>query len=118
MNLYDYRKQIQKLYDNSVYGNIKGDIYKELSELRIDNSFIIDITTDSMSKRVSFKLDNKAVDTDTADLIKQIQQVIKSFVIKNTNCMSDELKNFLESNLYFDTYIINSEESKIVMVQL
>ena len=116
MDLYNYRKQIQKLYDDSVYGNIKGDIYNELSELRIDNEFIENINLDSTNKRITFKLNNSVTNKDVDDLFEQIQEVIKSFIYKNINCMSDGLKEFIESNLYFDSYFIN--ESKIIIVQL
>lgn len=116
MDLYNYRKQIQKLYDESVYGNIKGDIYNELNDLRIDNDFIENISSDITTKRITFKLNDKATDKNVSSLTNQIQDVIRSFVTKNTNCMSDELKEFLNTALYFDSYFIN--ESKIVIVQL
>lgn len=116
MDLYNYRKQIQKLYDESVYGNIKGDIYNELNDLRIDNEFIENISSDVTTKRITFKLNDKVTEDNVSSLISQIQNVIKLFVTKNINCMSDGLKEFLDSSLYFDSYFIN--ESKIIIVQL
>ena len=120
MNLYDYRKQIQKIYDDSVYGNVKGDIYNELSELRIDNSFIEEVTTNKMNKRVTFKLSIDHKDNNVSELIQQIQSVIKAFVEKNVSCMSDGLRNFLDSNpnLYCDTYSITENNSKLVIFLL
>ena len=57
MDIYNNRKQIQKIYNESVYGNSKGDIYAELSELRIDNDCIKTIYSDPINKTVTFELE-------------------------------------------------------------
>lgn len=115
MNLYDCRKQIQKIYNDSVYGNIKGDIYSELDELRIDNQFIISVSSDSTNKRITFKLEDYVTSSDISNLFEQIKEVIRSFIYKNM-FISPEMDEFLNSNLYFDSYFI--DESKLVIVQL
>ena len=116
MDLYSHRKLIQKLYDDSVYGNIKGDVYKELSELRIDNKYIIEVSEDRIEKRITFKLDSNI--DDLSSLLSQINSVIKAFIEKNMTCMSEGLKEFLSSGLFFDTYIIKEDGFKIVIIQL
>jgi len=119
MSLYDYRKQIQQLYNDSVYGNIKGDIYTELHELTIDNEFIESVSSDTIKKTVTFDLIESATDKDSNNLILQVKDVIRSFVEKNISNISDDMEEFLNSNLCYDCYLLNEENgSKVIIIQL
>lgn len=121
MNLYDFRKQIHKIYNDSVYGNTKGDIYNELAEIRLDNGCIKSISYDSMGKRFSYEMVEGTNINKLDDLLSQIREVIKNFIKKNLSCMSTEMENFLENTyLYFDYYIIKKDENELssIIVQL
>lgn len=119
MNLYDYRKQIQKIYNDSVYGNTKGDIYSELSELRIDNEFIKSIECDSLKKSVTFELEENTSSKESDSLMSQISETIKQFAIKNLNNISEDMQSFLQSNMHYDSYYLNTNNgAKTVIIQL
>ena len=119
MTLYDYRKQIQKIYNDSVYGNTKGDIYSELSELRIDNDFIKNIECDSLKKSVTFELEENTSTKQSDSLMSQISETIKQFVIKNLNDISEGMQSFLQSNMHYDSYYLNTNNgSNTVIIQL
>ena len=76
MELYEYRRQIQKIYNESVYGNTKGDIYNELSDLRIDNNFVESIKCNPNMKTITFQLNENVTDRDVSSLLSQIKLVI------------------------------------------
>ena len=114
MEMYEYRKLIQKIYNESVYGNTKGDIYKELSDLRIDNNFIDNIKCNQSMRTITFQLNENVTDRDVSSLLSQIKIVIKDFILKNISDHNDELKEFLESDLCYDSYKLNNN----VIVQL
>jgi len=107
MNLYDYRKQIHKIYNESVYGNTKGDIYNELSELRLDNNFIDSVVINNENKTVLYKLTEGFDKDDIQSLLDQVQSVIELFVTKNLPNIDEDMSNFLKSNLTYDHYILN-----------
>ena len=117
MSIYDSRKQIQKLIDESSYGLVKGDIYNELSELRIDNDFITEINVNSEKREITFKIKNEAKNK-IDNLIEQINEVIKSFIYKNLKNINDEFKNDIESQYCFDKYIFDSGEEILLIIQL
>ena len=118
---YEYRKQLQQLYDNSVNGTAKGMIYNELAELKIDYDFIDNTFINIEKKTVTFEIisreNQKYIDNI---LIPRINQTIKDFVIKNTKeANNDELINFLDQNdYYFDIYRIYKDDKCIITVQL
>jgi uncharacterized membrane protein len=114
MDIYEYRKLIQKIYNESVYGNTKGDIYKELSDLRIDNNFIENIKCNQSMRTITFQLNENVTDRDVSSLLSQIKLVIKDFVLKNLSENNDNLKEFLESDLCYDSYKLNNN----IIVQL
>lgn len=118
---YEYRKQLQQLYDNSVNGIVKGMIYNELAELKIDYDFIDNTSINIEKKTVTFEIisieNQKYIDNI---LIPRINQTIKDFVIKNVKEVNnDELINFLDQNdYYFDIYRIYKDDKCIITVQL
>ncbi len=115
MELYEYRKKIQKLYTESIYGNTKGDIYNELSDLSIDNNFIVNIKSNTQMRTVMFTLNDNVTDRDVASLLSQIKNVIKDFILKNISKEENEnLIEFLETDLCYDSYILNNN----IIVQL
>lgn len=119
MNLYDNRKQIHKIYNDSIYGNTKGDIYTELSELRIDNNFVKSISLNDMNKTITFELEDNTSNKKSSKLMNEIGNVIRSFIEKNISEESNEMKEFLESNLYYDSYFINKDNGiQTIIVQL
>ena len=108
VDIYKYRKIIQKLYNNSVYGEIKGDIYNELCDLRIDNKFIERVSVENDRRTVYFEL-NEMNSDNILSLQSQIKNVIELFVDKNYN-VDSEMHDFLEAGdgYSFDSYIINN----------
>jgi hypothetical protein len=119
MNLYDNRKKIQKLYDDSIYSNTKGDIYAELSELRIDNDCVKTINSNTMNKTITFELEDNTSDKKSSKLIDEIKATIKSFIEKNISDQNDEMKEFIESDLCYDSYFINKiNGTKTIIIQL
>ena len=111
-NFYNHKKTIHKLYNESVYGNIKGDIYNELSELRIDNGYIKSVATEPDKKTVLFTIDN--IDYNKTDLKSQIKEVIRSFISKNISNWDQEFENFINGDLICDFY----EMQNVLIVQL
>jgi hypothetical protein len=121
MNLYDYRKQIHKIYNDSVYGNTKGDIYSELSEIRLDNDCIKSVSYDQMNKTFTCEMVEGTSINELDNLLSQIREVIKNFIKKNLSCLSTEMEDFLENTyLYFDYYIIKKDENELssIIIQL
>ena len=119
MNLYTNRKQIQKLYNDSAYSNTKGDIYAELSELRIDNDCVKTISSDMVNKTITFELVDETSDKKSSKLLNEIREVVKSFIEKNISDESEELKEFIESDLCYDSYFINKVNgAKTIIIQL
>ena len=108
MELYEYRRQIQKIYNDSIYGNTKGDIYNELSDLRIDNNFIESVICNNNMKTITFQLKENVTDRDISSLLSQIKIVIKDFVSKNISDENQELKDFLDTDLCYDSYKLNN----------
>ena len=119
MDLYSNRKQIQKLYNESLYGNTKGDIYSELSELRIENDYIKSISSNTINKTITFELEDNTSDKKSSKLLDEIKNTIKEFIEKNISEQSDEMKEFIESDLCYDSYFINKVNgSKTIIIQL
>ena len=120
MDLYANRKQIQKIYNDSIYNNIKGDIYAELSELRIDNDCIKSISSNQINKTVTFELEDNISDKKSSKLLDEIKNTIKSFIKKNVSSeQNNEIEEFIESGLCYDSYFINKEDgSKTIIIQL
>jgi hypothetical protein len=117
-NMYEYRKQVQKLYIDSTKGLVKGNIYNELNELKLDYDFIDEIKTDSNIFSVTFTIKfEKYSKTVYNILISRIKETIKSFVLKNVQNPNNEMIEFLNSNLLFDIYQLNSD-SHTIMVRL
>ena len=115
MDIYEYRKLIQKIYNESFYGNTKGDIYKELSDLRIDNNFIENIKCNQSMRTITYNLTENITDRDVSSLLSQIKLVIKDFILKNLSSENNnELEEFLESDLCYDSYKLNNN----IIVQL
>lgn len=119
MSLYDYRKQIQKLYNEP---KSNGDIYEELSELRIDdeyNKYIKTISTNIINKSITFDLVDSVSDKQSQKLINEIRRVITEFINKNIHDQSDEFKKFVESDLCYDEFILcNDNGIYTIIVQL
>lgn len=114
MNIYDQKKKIHKIYNDSVYGNIKGDIYKELSDLRIDNDFILQVDTQMLEKRILFKLKDETTEKQLNDLKIQITDIIKTFIENNIDDIDSELREFISGNLLYDSYQFKNN----IMIQL
>ena len=108
MDVYEYRRQIQKIYNDSIYGNTKGDIYNELSDLRIDNEFVEGVKCDQKMRTIMFQLSENVTDRDVSSLLSQIKLVIKEFVNKNISDGSKEFEEFLNSDLCYDSYKLNN----------
>jgi uncharacterized membrane protein len=120
MDLYANRKQIQKIYNNSIYDNIKGNIYTELSELRIDNDCIKNVSSNIINKTITFELENGISDKKFSKLIDEIKNTVKSFIKKNISFdQNNEIEELIESGLCYDSYFINKEDgSKTIIIQL
>ena len=115
LELYEYRKIIQRIYNESIYGNTKGDIYNELGDLRIDNNFIESIKANQQMRTITFQLKENVSGKDVASLYSQITLVIRDFITKNLSTEEyDNIKTFLDTDLCYDSYKISNN----VIVQL
>ena len=114
--IYDYRKQVQKLYIDSAKGLVKGNIYNELAELKLDYEFIADVKTNSSIFSIVFTIKSEKYSKTVRDiLIPRIKETIKSFVLKNVQNADDEMVEFLNSDLLFDIYQLHTNDYTIMI---
>lgn len=118
MNLYDFRKRIQSIYNDAIYGNIKGDIYNELSDLRIDNDFIEEINIESQKMTIIYKLNINTSEKDINNLTLEIRNVIRMFITKNISDIDNDFNNFLNTDMICDFYKLTTQNNIILSVQL
>ena len=89
---YEYRKRIQKMYDDSVAGTAKGMIYNELTEIKLDYNFISNTSVNMEKRTVTFEIVSKEGKKYIDDiLIPRIKETIKRFVMKNIQDKNDKL---------------------------
>ena len=59
-------------------------------------------------RTVTFRLNENVSDRDVASLFSQIKLAINEFINKNISDNSNEFKEFLESDLCYDSYKLNN----------